>query len=866
MTFGPYEVVELIGAGGMGEVYKARDTRLQRDVAIKVLRSFDANSSTWERFQREARAASALSHPNICTVHDVGEVNGQPYLVMELLEGVTLRAHMGEKALETKAALAIAAQIAAALEAAHAKGIVHRDIKPANVMITGNGHIKVLDFSLARQTGTSVGEVGLGEILTLESLTAEGTVAGTPHYLSPEALQGARADVRRDLWALGVVLYQMLSGRLPFTGSNSIELSSSILNDAAPPLPPGVRAAVRAIVDRCLRKRPEERYQNAGEVRAALEALPAEGVTRRRLLWGAGAAAALAGGGFIWKQRPEATRDPLEGVVPIQLTSFKGDELDGVISPDGKWVAFISNVNGTYDIWTHEVATGEQRVWRKGGYNEGSRNLIRDVGFTADGEIWARPYTLGVPKSGPTEVRPRTQETTARPFPDTDASELAWSVDGASMAYILPLDNDSIYVADRAGANPKKLLGNDNKLIHQHALVWSRDGAWIYFTRGVLGRPNKFDIWRISSGGGNPVQLTDQNTELGYPNPIDDRTVLYLAKDEKGAGMWLYALDVQTKDHRRVGSGTDMYLALSGMANPNGRRLVATIAKPSPGLWTVPIPNGGRMAHDSDVTEYAVPKPQLPWAPRFAPEASGGSLYFLSSSGSSGAGLWRYRNQTLTNMWKGSDGALFEPAVVSGDGEQVAIKVFRNGKAVWHITQAQAEGTFRPVGERLEIEGSASFSPDGKSLLAGGKEGGEPGLFRIPLDGSTPSRLIPGDALNPVWSGQANLFVYTSRSVRASRRLHAARPDGTPVEIADIEVTGPQPVRFLRDGTGIVYLAGTNFWHLDLSTGKLPVKLTDLTEPASVESFDITPDGKKIVFDRLPRNSDIYLIELPPRG
>jgi Tol biopolymer transport system component len=300
------------------------------------------------------------------------------------------------------------------------------------------------------------------------------------------------------------------------------------------------------------------------------------------------------------------------------------------------------------------------------------------------------------------------------------------------------------------------------------------------------------------------------------------------------------------------------------MANPNGRRLVATIAKPSPGLWMVPIPEGGRMAQESDVKEYAVPKPQLPWAPRFAPEGSGGSLYFLSSSGSSGAGLWQYRGETLTNVWKGSDGALFEPAVVSPDGEQVAIKLFRNGKAVWHI--AQADGTFRAVGERLEIEGSASFAPDGKSLLAGGEDRGQPGLYRIPLDGSAPSRLISGDALNPVWSGPANLIVYSSRTVRASRLLHAARPDGTRVEIAEIQVTGPQAVRFVPDATGIVYLAGTNFWHLDLSPGSLPAQWTDLTEPATVESFDITPDGKHIVFDRLPRNSDIYLIELPAKG
>ena len=304
---GPYEILAAIGAGGMGEVYKAHDTRLRRDVAIKVLQQVVADGAAWERFQREARAASALSHPNICTVHDVGEADGQPYLVMELLEGVTLRAHIGEKALETNAAVAIAVQIADALEAAHKKGIIHRDIKPANVMITGRGHVKVLDFGLAKQTAIDEDQ----PTLTLESLSAVGTVMGTPQYISPEVLQGARADARSDLWAFGVVLYQMLSGRLPFTGTTMLEMSSSILKEPAPPLTASVPTGLRAIVERCLARPLGDRYQNAGEVRAALELLytragPASGSSRRTWLWAAGAAAVLAAGVFIWQQQPDS--------------------------------------------------------------------------------------------------------------------------------------------------------------------------------------------------------------------------------------------------------------------------------------------------------------------------------------------------------------------------------------------------------------------------------------------------------------------------------------------------------------------------------------------------------------------------------
>ena len=267
--FGPYEVLDVIGTGGMGEVYRARDPRLRRDVAIKVLRG-SATGESWERFRHEARAASALSHPNICAVFDVGEADGQQYLVMELLEGETLHDRNGREALELPVSVAIALQIADALEAAHEKGIVHRDIKSGNVMLSGRHHAKVLDFGLARQaSGTTE------ENLTVNALTVTGMISGTPHYLSPEVLRGEMADSRSDLWAFGVVLYEMLTGRLPFRGATVAEISSSILKDEAVPLPSPVPPALRALVSRCLEKHPERRYQKAAEIREALERIQA---------------------------------------------------------------------------------------------------------------------------------------------------------------------------------------------------------------------------------------------------------------------------------------------------------------------------------------------------------------------------------------------------------------------------------------------------------------------------------------------------------------------------------------------------------------------------------------------------------------
>jgi serine/threonine protein kinase len=301
---GPYEIVSAIGAGGMGEVYRARDIRLGRDVAIKVLPGQATTGIAWDRFQREARIASSISHPHICAIFDIGESAGQPYLVMELLEGKTLSEFIGKQPVDPTVAAALAVQIADALEAAHAKGVIHRDIKPGNIIVTERRHVKVLDFGLAKNTG--IGEAD--ETQTLESLTEPGTVVGTPHYMAPETLQGSKADVRSDVWALGVVLYQMLSGQLPFRGKTTLEVCSAILHDELPPLPSEISPALRRVVEHALEKNREDRCPSAGEMRGALDALstPTSKSTRRGWIWATGGAAALAVGGVVWTRRQDA--------------------------------------------------------------------------------------------------------------------------------------------------------------------------------------------------------------------------------------------------------------------------------------------------------------------------------------------------------------------------------------------------------------------------------------------------------------------------------------------------------------------------------------------------------------------------------
>jgi len=270
--FGAHEIVAFIGAGGMGEVWRARDTRLDREVALKVLPPAtldDENARA--RLLREARLASKLNHPHVCTIHEVGEAEGRTFVAMELVEGRTLSALVSEGAFGTEQILRLGQQLADALRHAHEHGVVHRDFKSANVVVTAEGRAKVLDFGLAK--GLVGEDASEAPTASFGSLTAPGTVPGTLAYMAPEQLRGQMSDARSDVWALGVVLYEMASGRRPFQGRTGFALSSAILNEPPPALPAAVPDGLRGVIERCLEKEPTRRYRRAAEVRAALETL-----------------------------------------------------------------------------------------------------------------------------------------------------------------------------------------------------------------------------------------------------------------------------------------------------------------------------------------------------------------------------------------------------------------------------------------------------------------------------------------------------------------------------------------------------------------------------------------------------------------
>src|SRR5579862_7530607 len=322
--FGPYQVEGRLGAGGMGQVYRARDTRLGREVAVKVIAHDKADDPGLQaRFEREARAASALNHPNIVSIYDVGEQDGTHYIVTELVHGESLRQIISRGPLPQDQLARLASQIADALKAAHAGGIVHRDLKPENIMVTAEGRVKILDFGLARRVKQHVSQAD--NTVTLATTTQPGTIVGTAGYMSPEQICGEEIDHRSDIFSAGLVFYEMAAGARAFRGRTSIEVMSAVLKDEPPDLPGSSSAVMNRIIRRCMEKDPVKRFQSAAELDAALERATARsGWFSKHWLWGGLAAAGVViAAGAYWRMERKA---PAAGKVPDVPVSVRRAE------------------------------------------------------------------------------------------------------------------------------------------------------------------------------------------------------------------------------------------------------------------------------------------------------------------------------------------------------------------------------------------------------------------------------------------------------------------------------------------------------------------------------------------------------------
>jgi Tol biopolymer transport system component len=410
---------------------------------------------------------------------------------------------------------------------------------------------------------------------------------------------------------------------------------------------------------------------------------------------------------------------------------------------------------------------------------------------------------------------------------------------------------DPITLAEPDGQNERQIYkGAPGE--HHHYVTLSPDKRHVYFVRNW--RSTEADIWRIAVTGGTPERLTRHNSHVAYPVLLDNRTLIYRATAGDGTAWVLYGMDVERRIPHQISRGVEEYQSVA--ASANGRRLAVTVSNPAVSLWTVPITT--RLADESATRRVSVPAAQSQF-PRYAP---GGLLYLAGKGGTDG--LWRWKDGAAVELWRASSGAVIAAPGVATTGA-LAFGVRGSGRTTLYVTSAEGTGA-RPLAEHLDLRGSPSWSPDGRFVAVAADAGEGPQIYRVPVDGGVPERLTEHVASSPVWSPDGQTILYDDRTVGGSLfPVRGHRLDKAPVKLPDFRNHGDwEAFRYMPDGN-VVFLQGEfryqDFWLANLATGEKR-QLTKLKPGYSVRSFDISPDGKEIVFDRVQENSDIVLIDL----
>jgi len=772
-TFAHYVILEQAGAGGMGVVFRARDETLQRDVALKLpaTQSF-SDQEARARILREARAASALNHPNICTIYEVGEFNGQPYIAMEYIAGEALNRRIPPNGMPTETVLDLGAQIADAMDHAHSHGILHRDLKSANVRMTTTGQLKVLDFGLA----VNLKDESL-EGLTRSTQLDSGNVAGTLAYIAPELLQGKTADVRSDIWSLGVLLYEIAAGTLPFHGRTGFELTTAILRESPPALPTHVTPGLRAVITRCLAKDPDHRYQRASEIRAAMEALQSDtGVTPRaraaaaeksKAMYALAAAilVAAAAGVFLLYGRLSKSGGRMPAGGKLRLFISTDADLSGpALSPDGKMVAYVQGSEGKEDLYVSRLAGGEHVRLT----NDDSQK--DDPQFSPDGEKIA--FVRHAANSSQSElcVIPALGGTIV---PLVQGAETpAWSPDGARLAFILrrPGQPEALATSAADGSDMQILLKGDDVYPFFGRLSWSLDGSMLAISRN-RGGMNR-DIWTLPAHGGTPVLFTKDAQGVVSDSPIfasDGRGIIHRSTRGGASNLWWQSLGDEPPVQLTSGPGPDSTPSVArngtiAFLNSRSRNSLllyslsdgrtTTVLTDSSRLWApVFSPDGKDVAYSRDqpdgswhlwmvpaeggavrqVTSGKVPEIY----PRFAPD---GKTVFFNTWGTEPLTIWQAPRQ----------GGPSKPAVAPGPGSDAYGDVSPDGRSIVfartenkisHIYVAPAGGT----GEaRRVVEAPGTiprWSPDGNWISFSPNRGFSSGVFIVHPDGNGLRRL-----------------------------------------------------------------------------------------------------------------------------
>ena len=742
---GPYEVLSPIGAGGMGEVYRAQDPRIGREVAIKVISpDKETDPDQVRRFEGEARAAGALNHPNVLTVFDVGNDRGSPYVVFELLEGQTVRQWLASPSLPVRKVLDYATQIARGLAAAHEKGIVHRDLKPENLFVTKAGQVKILDFGLAKlhSRGRLGGEVH-PEGLTLSEATHPGTVLGTVGYMSPEQVRGKATDPRSDVFSFGAILYEMLSGQRAFKGGSSAETLSAILKEEPPELS-GIRSDVPPALDRilrrCLEKKPDERFRTAHDLAFALEAVsgvasptPPPATPDRRtaavrwLVAGVVALAAIVTVAIGLRSRVGSapSRDPAPGIRVEKLTN-RGNVDDAAISPDGRYLAYRVREEKGQAIWLRDlVEKTETRL----------ADLPLDAGivrFAKDGQavylmemkrktglwnLYRVPLIGGEPRLVSAQAWPN------RLSPDDKRVAFTRSRDG----------KDRLFVADVEGGLEQEVAD-----IGVEDASWSPDGSQLLFRSGKEGK-DTLVVVRADGTGERTVFEAPGKLGRAWWKPRGDG-ILYLQvlKDRDAR---FFALDFVAGLAKPVGDTVFVDQIEAPLWLPDGSKFVLEghVKGEGHGLWLVSYPDGRTERFPADPHDYWSPGMTANGAQMVSVQSVRRSEILVSTDPGKGSFVkimggtgiaqelpWTYRGTDYRLGWT-ADGRI---VYTSNEG----------GSYDLYLCRADGSGRTQLTRDRTSNEIEPAGSPDGRYIVfVSDREGG--GLFRINLDGTGLLRL-----------------------------------------------------------------------------------------------------------------------------
>jgi serine/threonine protein kinase len=888
---GPYEILSLVGAGGMGEVYRAKDPRLGRDVAIKVLPAeFSVDADRLRRFEQEARAAAALNHPNILTVHEIGTYDGQPYIVSELLDGQTLRDALGHGALPVKKAVEDAIQICHGLAAAHEKGIVHRDLKPENVFLTSDGRIKILDFGLAKLTEAAMAGPGATMMATRTTETSPGMVMGTVGYMSPEQVRGQAVDHRSDIFSFGAVLYEMLSGVRAFTGDTAADTISAILGTDPPELTIGrgtISSGLERVVRHCLEKQRGRRFQSATDVAFALEAVTvttdsSAAVAQapdRRVRWTAPlvltatlGAALIAAAGMWWTAR-RATPAPADHVSLVKvarLTHDVGFSDWPSWSPDGTVFAFSSNRSGNFEIYirrvegggefniTNDPADDVQPVFSPDGTSiafvstrSSKTRLIKTGSVTASfdfrtfgGDIWVTP-TLGGRARRVAE----------------DGNFPVWRPDGRAIAYVSGLESHrTILEVPAEGGERRPLLPSPASTWEITRLRYSPDGRWLTFEtidRKVLALP---------IGGGTPQDLLRGQSHAW--DPTGQR--VYYVNAEPAGGTRLLSADIHT--HQGALSATPSAVGLvTGLledlaVSPDGRRILASERQESLNLTRLPLAPGGDGPAGPE-EELSTSGQVRDGYPSVSPD---GRRILVSSTRLGEQELWildlaSYEWERLQVPQKACG---FYQGSWAPDGRHVVAPCDLPGGtfSVWLIA-LDGSATKELVSHKPALgptQNAAAFSPDGRSLVYTYVKDRFNQLFILDVPSGRERQLTTSqsDKWDARWSPDGQWILFPSNAGGSVQAWKVSAQGGE----ERVLTSGYERMRHVfwsADGRSVyVQPSHRNIYRVPADGGPLQ-RVTNFPESGLfLEEPTISPDGKFLVYARSRGGSSLWLLTL----